>query len=53
VEGTRQTTAPIMPPLAPPQPSWKQELKHEKPEGSAAEGPKSGGEPSGTTEPNK
>jgi len=29
VEGARQTTAPIMPPLAPPQPSWKQELKQE------------------------
>jgi small subunit ribosomal protein S3 len=24
-------TAPILPPLAPPQPSWKQELKHETP----------------------
>ncbi len=33
VEGARQTTAPIMPPLVPPQPSWKQELKHDtKPE---------------------
>ena len=29
VEGARQTTAPIMPPLAPPQPAWKQELKQE------------------------
>jgi small subunit ribosomal protein S3 len=42
VEGARQTTAPIMPPLAPPQPSWKQELKHETPPAST-EG----------TEPNK
>ena len=33
VEGARQTTAPIMPPLAPPQPSWKQELKHDTPPG--------------------
>jgi len=55
VEGTRQTTAPIMPPLAPPQPSWKQELKHEKQEGPSAEAPKSGtsSEPTGPTEPNK
>ncbi len=33
VEGVQRTT-PIMPPMAPPQPSWKQELKHE-PEGGA------------------
>jgi small subunit ribosomal protein S3 len=47
VEGARQTTAPIMPPLVPPQPSWKQELKHDtKPE----ETPKGGNEP---TEPNQ
>ena len=32
VEGARQTTAPIMPPLVPPQPSWKQEMKHESQE---------------------
>jgi small subunit ribosomal protein S3 len=48
VEGARQTTAPIMPPLVPPQPSWKQELKHETHE--THETPKSGTEP---TEPNK
>jgi len=47
VEGARQTTAPIMPPLVPPQPSWKQELKHDtKPE----ETPKGATEP---TEPNQ
>ncbi len=39
VEGARPTTAPIMPPLAPPQPSWKQELKQE---GPAAETPREG-----------
>ena len=50
VEGARQTTAPIMPPLAPPQPAWKQELKHDKQETPAAEQPKSDTEP---TEPNK
>ncbi len=31
VEGARPTTAPILPPLAPPQPAWKQELKQEVP----------------------
>jgi small subunit ribosomal protein S3 len=47
IEGARQTTAPIMPPLVPPQPSWKQELKHDtKPE----ETPKGSTEP---TEPNQ
>jgi hypothetical protein len=35
-----RATTPIMPPLAPPQPSWKQELKHE-----SAEPPSGGPEP--------
>ncbi len=30
-------TAPILPPLAPPQPSWKQEFKHETPTPTSAE----------------
>ena len=52
VEGARQTTAPIMPPLAPPQPSWKQELKQEKPEPSASEAPQAGETPQqGSSEP--
>jgi len=44
-EGTTPRTAPILPPLAPPQPSWKQELKQDAPAGS---GPAPGG-----TEPSK
>jgi len=39
--GAAPRTAPILPPLAPPQPSWKQELKQEPTE------PASGSEPSG------
>ncbi len=35
-----RSTTPIMPPLAPPQPNWKQELKQE-----SAEPPTGGGEP--------
>ncbi|HLJ45898.1 MAG TPA: 30S ribosomal protein S3 [Bryobacteraceae bacterium] len=35
VEG-QQRTVPIMPPMAPPQPSWKQELKHEPEAGTPA-----------------
>ena len=35
-----RSTTPIMPPLAPPQPNWKQELKHE-----TAEPPSGGPEP--------
>jgi small subunit ribosomal protein S3 len=59
VEGARQTTAPIMPPLVPPQPSWKQELKHETPEASKSgtESTEKPTEPKATepkpTEPNK
>lgn len=36
-------TAPILPPLAPPQPSWKQDLKHEGP--APAERPEGSSEP--------
>jgi small subunit ribosomal protein S3 len=32
-------TAPILPPLAPPQPSWKQELKQDTPAGSESAAP--------------
>ena len=46
-EGAPARTAPILPPLAPPQPNWKQELKPETPSGS---GPVSG---SGNSEPPK
>jgi small subunit ribosomal protein S3 len=35
-EGAPPRTAPILPPLAPPQPSWKQELKQDTPAGPAA-----------------
>jgi len=38
-------TAPILPPLAPPQPSWKQELKHDTPASTET--------PGGTPEPDK
>ena len=34
-EGAAPRTAPILPPLAPPQPSWKQELKQDTPAGPA------------------
>jgi small subunit ribosomal protein S3 len=34
-EGAPSRTAPILPPLAPPQPSWKQELKQDTPAGPA------------------
>jgi small subunit ribosomal protein S3 len=34
-EGSAPRTAPILPPLAPPQPSWKQELKQEPPAGGS------------------
>jgi small subunit ribosomal protein S3 len=37
-----RSTTPIMPPLTPPQPNWKQELKHE-----SAEPPAAGAEPGG------
>ena len=49
--GTPQRTAPILPPLAPPQPSWKQELKQDTPAeaGGAAPVPPGGG----TSEPPK
>jgi small subunit ribosomal protein S3 len=47
-EGTAPRTAPILPPLAPPQPSWKQELK---PDTSTGSGPASTG--SGNAEPPK
>ncbi|HTC33878.1 MAG TPA: 30S ribosomal protein S3 [Bryobacteraceae bacterium] len=43
-EGAAPRTAPILPPLAPPQPSWKQELKQDTPAGSG---------PSGNSEPGK
>jgi small subunit ribosomal protein S3 len=33
-EGAAPRTAPILPPLAPPQPSWKQEMKQDTPAGS-------------------
>ena len=33
-EGAPQRTAPILPPLAPPQPNWKQELKQDTPAGA-------------------
>jgi small subunit ribosomal protein S3 len=46
-EGAASRTAPILPPLAPPQPSWKQELKPDTPAGS---GPGAG---SGNSEPPK
>jgi small subunit ribosomal protein S3 len=46
-EGTTPPrTAPILPPLAPPQPSWKQELKQDTPAGS-------GPAPGGNSEPGK
>jgi small subunit ribosomal protein S3 len=41
-EGTPPRVAPILPPLAPPQPSWKQELKQDTPAGSNSEPPKQG-----------
>jgi small subunit ribosomal protein S3 len=49
-EGTGARTAPILPPLAPPQPSWKQELKQEPPAGSgpASSGPAAGSGPAGS-----
>jgi small subunit ribosomal protein S3 len=34
-EGSAPRNAPILPPLAPPQPSWKQELKQEPPAGGS------------------
>ncbi len=43
-EGAAPRTAPILPPLAPPQPSWKQELKQDTPAGSG---------PGGNSEPGK
>jgi small subunit ribosomal protein S3 len=43
-EGAQPRTAPILPPLAPPQPSWKQELKPDAPAGSG---------PGGNSEPPK
>ena len=43
-EGAAPRTAPILPPLAPPQPSWKQELKQDAPAGSG---------PAGNSEPGK
>ena len=53
-EGAPARTAPILPPLAPPQPSWKQELKQDTPAGS---GPGSTGgsnsEPPKISEPPK
>jgi small subunit ribosomal protein S3 len=51
-EGAPPRTAPILPPLAPPQPNWKQELKPETPAGSgpANSGPSTG---SGSSEPPK
>jgi small subunit ribosomal protein S3 len=39
-EGAPARTAPILPPLAPPQPSWKQELKQDTPAGGNSEPPK-------------
>jgi small subunit ribosomal protein S3 len=40
-EGTTPPrVAPILPPLAPPQPSWKQELKQDTPAGSNSEPPR-------------
>jgi hypothetical protein len=47
-EGAAPRTAPILPPLAPPQPNWKQELKQDTPSGS---GPASTG--SANSEPGK
>jgi small subunit ribosomal protein S3 len=46
-EGATPRTAPILPPLAPPQPNWKQELKPE----TSGSGPASTG--SGNSEPPK
>ena len=43
-EGAR-STAPILPPLSPPQPAWKQEFKHEAPQASAPSGAESTPEP--------
>jgi small subunit ribosomal protein S3 len=37
-EGAAPRTAPILPPLAPPQPNWKQELKTDTPAGPATGG---------------
>jgi len=37
--GGAQRTAPILPPLAPPQPSWKQEMKQESPAESGGAAP--------------
>lgn len=45
IEGARQTTGPILPPLVPPQPSWKQELKQEKHEEPKSAEPKPPAEP--------
>jgi small subunit ribosomal protein S3 len=46
-EGAPARTVPILPPLAPPQPNWKQELKQDTPAGSP---PATGG---GNSEPPK
>jgi small subunit ribosomal protein S3 len=46
-EGAPARTVPILPPLAPPQPNWKQELKQDTPAGSP---PPAGG---GNSEPPK
>jgi len=51
VEGARQTTGPIMPPLVAPQPSWKQEMKQEpKQEAPKQETPKQEEPPKPATE---
>ena len=46
-EGAAPRTLPILPPLAPPQPNWKQDFKQDTPAGS---GPATGG---GNSEPGK
>lgn len=52
VEGARQTTGPIMPPLVAPQPSWKQEMKQE-PKQETAKPEETAKPPNEPTEPNK
>jgi small subunit ribosomal protein S3 len=43
--GEASRPAPILPPMSPPQPSWKQEFKHEAPQPAATPAPAEGGEP--------
>jgi small subunit ribosomal protein S3 len=46
----RASTGPVIPPLTPPQPSWKQEVRETQPEGAGGSAPE-GAPGAGSTEP--